>query len=144
MASFELTEGMIQSLDLAAGIYERGRGYFQQGMVLSLTQRGDTLLAEVEGSDDEPYTVSVRVSDGQIVTTDCSCPYTEEWGGVCKHVVAALLTALHRPREIEQRTPVAELIAGLDADQLRQLVQRLAERTPAVTETIEDLLRWRR
>lgn len=141
MPDLGLTEGMIQALDLAPGIYERGRGYFQQGMVLSVTQRGDTLLAEVEGSDDEPYTVSVRLRDGEIVATDCSCPYTEEWGGVCKHVVAALLTALHRAQRIEQRPPVEQLIAGLDADQLRRLVGQLAAQVPSLAETIEELLR---
>lgn len=132
---------MIDALDLAPGIYERGRGYYKQGQVM---QRGDTLLAEVEGSDIDPYEVYVRLSAKGIVATTCSCPYAEEWGGVCKHVVAVLLTALHRPAHVTQRTPINELIAGLEAGRLRQLIAQLAEQVPTIAEQIEELLRARR
>lgn len=144
MPAPELTEAMIDALDLAPGIYERGRAYDKQGLVLRVTQRGDTLLAEVEGSDIDPYAVYVRLGAKGITETACSCPYTEEWGGVCKHVVAVLLTALHRRERVAQRTPIAELVAGLDADRLRQLVVQLAEQVPTMADVIEELLSAKR
>src|SRR5690349_17890011 len=39
--------------------YQRGEEYYETGMVESVTLRGDTFYAAVQGSDEEPYQVTV-------------------------------------------------------------------------------------
>lgn len=122
-----ITEAMIRQLDVDPAVYERGRSYFNGGMVLDIVQRGKVIAADVQGSGDESYAVAVVLSARGIAATDCSCPYTEEWGGVCKHIVAALLTCVHSPEIVQQRRSIAELIADLDAERLRSIIVQLSE-----------------
>ncbi len=116
-------------------VFARGEEYYRRGAVLALVRRGDVLQAEVEGSSYAPYQVHVTLGPGGIVAEDCSCPY--DWGGACKHVVATLLAALHEPERVEERPPLATLLADLDRDQLRGLVLALADRQPALDAAIE-------
>jgi uncharacterized Zn finger protein len=83
-----VTEVVIRSLATAQS-FERGENYYHSGAVLGLSKRGNTLLAHVEGSSYEPYEVTVELSEHGVIEAYCTCPY--DWGGYCKHVVAALL-----------------------------------------------------
>ncbi|MFN8443963.1 MAG: SWIM zinc finger family protein [Caldilineaceae bacterium] len=114
-------------------IYARGYDYYEGGAVEELVQRGDTLYAEVAGSEADPYTVTIHFTPGGIGSVDCSCPY----GGWCKHVVATLLTALEQKSTIENRPTVAELIKDLSKEQLSALVIHLAGTTRTLSEDIE-------
>src|SRR5262249_55687917 len=87
--------------------FRRGEEYEQAGAVLRLVRRGDMLEAEVEGSAPEPYRARVILDAAGFVAADCTCPY--DWGGWCKHLVAALLASLHRPDLIEGRPPLDHL-----------------------------------
>ncbi len=117
--------------------FSRGEEYFEEGAVLSLVWRGDTLHAEVEGSSYQPYTVTAEFTDAGIATADCTCPY--DWGGWCKHIVAALLACAEEPERVEERPALSDLLAGLDADQMRALIEKLAQAWP---ETVEVVERW--
>ncbi len=117
-------------------IFARGRDYYESGMVEELMLRGDTLYAAVAGSDDEPYQVAVRFVDHQISDAQCTCPY--DWGGWCKHIVAALLAARKEPDAIEQRAPLSELLAPLNREQLLALVVELATQQPVWLATVES------
>ncbi|MDQ2731084.1 MAG: SWIM zinc finger family protein, partial [Armatimonadota bacterium] len=97
--------------------YNRGEYYFESGAVQNLIRRGSRLEAEVQGSDDDPYSVTVEMGEKGIDGYSCSCPYDR--GGACKHVVAVLIAAIHAPQEIEERPPLDTLLAGLDRDQLK-------------------------
>jgi hypothetical protein len=44
--------------------FERGQSYYRAGSVNSLIQRGDRLLARVEGSEVNDYQVDVQVAQG--------------------------------------------------------------------------------
>src|SRR5215210_7468150 len=116
MAEVSFGEADIRAL-ASPEVYERGREYWHDGQVLELVHRGDELEATVQGSDDEPYVVLVALGSRGIVEAGCSCPY--DWGGVCKHVVAALLAYLEQPEDIEQRPTLASRLAGLDRDALQ-------------------------
>lgn len=74
-------------------------------------------------------------ADGHIASASCTCPY--DWGGYCKHIVAVLLAALREP-EVEERPGLETLLAGLTADQLRDLLLALAEAHPDLVEEIEE------
>lgn len=104
--------------------YQRGAEYCRSGAVESLTQRGNTLQAEVEGSADNYQVTAIFAPDG-FIDAACSCPYDYE--GWCKHIVAALLACLKSPGDIDEQPPLQELLAPLTREQLLALVLDLAE-----------------
>jgi uncharacterized Zn finger protein len=116
--------------------YDRGQGYYQSGAVESLVQRGNTVSGWVEGSEVEPYQVTLCFDKGGITAADCTCPY--DFDGWCKHIVATLLTCLHHPDEIEQRPELTELLTPLSHEQLKAIVQSLAEEHPKWIDAIEQ------
>lgn len=108
-------------------VFLRGKQYYRQGAVTSLIQRGDTIEAEVEGSDIEPYLVTVTLSDDEI-EAECTCPY--EWGEWCKHIVAVLLAFQEQPETIEVHASLDTLLEPLDREALCNLVRYLVARDP--------------
>ena len=117
--------------------YDRGVNYYHASAVESATMRGDQLFATVQGSEWDPYHVIVTFT-GDDFTASCTCPY--DWGGYCKHVVAVFMTIDDDdpPIPIATKTPVAELVDGLDALALRVLVQRLVDACPALADTVDE------
>ncbi len=115
--------------------FSRGERYYGEGAVVSLVQRANVVHAEVEGSQYEPYRVRVTFDEGGIIGAVCDCPYS--WGGWCKHIVAVLLACQREPDLIEERPTLEELLAGLDREQLRDLLLRLAANDPYVADEIE-------
>src|SRR5206468_152670 len=91
--------------------------------------------AEVLGTDIDPYRVQVTFDADGLAGATCTCPY--DWGGWCKHIVAALLVAREQPEKVEERQPVDTLIAGLNRDQLQALVLKLTQFEPDLSDTIE-------
>jgi uncharacterized Zn finger protein len=119
--------------------FTRGARYEQRGAVGPLVLRGDLLQAEVEGSEYAPYRVTVSLDAGGVRAASCSCPY--DWGGWCKHIVATLLAYAHAaPDDVAVRPPLAELLAGLDREQLQSLLVRLAEQDSATADRIDALV----
>jgi len=116
--------------------FDRGQGYYRNGSVTSLIQRGNVLSASVEGSEADPYHISIHFDKGGITSATCTCPYDNE--GWCKHIVATLLTCLHQPKQIEQGSELAELLALLNREQLQTLVQNLTHEHPEWMDTIEQ------
>lgn len=130
-----LTETEIREY-AAPQVFRRGEEYHRRGAVESLVRRGDTVHAEVQGSDYEPYHVAVTLSPGEEPEATCTCPY--EWGGWCKHIVALLLAAC-RVGEIEERPPVEDLLAPLDRDRLAALLAQLVRRRPELYDEVAAL-----
>lgn len=108
--------------------FERGYGYYRDGAVLEIAVRGNQLTAEVEGSDYDPYQVSVSLGEHGIGYANCTCPY--DWGGDCKHIVAVLLAYIHSPEEMEELPSLEAMLADLDRDQLQALILELANSQP--------------
>jgi uncharacterized Zn finger protein len=115
---------------------ERGQDYYKSGSVTSLIQRGNELSAKVEGSEFDPYRISIDFNKGGITSTFCTCPYNFE--GWCKHIIATLLTCLHQPDLIEQRPELAELLAPLTREQLQLILHKLALEQPDWLDAIEQ------
>jgi len=118
--------------------YDRGEDYYDQGAVIDIVRRGETLRAEVEGSQCEPYHVRIELDDTGVVDAGCSCPY--DHGGICKHRVAVLLTYIRDADDISQRPLVSKLIADADPEQLRELLVALVESRPQLAEWVETRL----
>ncbi len=130
-----ITEAAIRD-KVAEQSYDRGVDYYHAGTVESATVRGNQLFAAVQGSEWDPYQVGITFS-GNDFTASCTCPY--DWGGYCKHVVAALLTASNddSPVPVAVKPPVADLLNQLDADELRALVRVLVEDAPSLLDIVD-------
>ncbi len=129
-----VTEAVIRSLATAQS-FERGEDYYHSGAVLGLSKRGNTLLAQVEGSSYEPYEVAIELSEVGVVEVDCTCPY--DWGDCCKHIVAALLAYVREPERVTKRQPVTDLLADLDRDGLLDLLNDLLSKQPHLADWVE-------
>ncbi len=69
-------------------IFLRGEEYYRAGLVRSVAWDGPLASADVQGSRQRPYKVTITFRRG-IPVVRCTCP--SEWGGLCKHGVAVLL-----------------------------------------------------
>jgi uncharacterized Zn finger protein len=115
---------------------ERGQDYYKSGSVTSLIQRGNELSANVEGSEVNPYRISISFDKSGITSVFCTCPYNFE--GWCKHIIATVLTCLHQPDRIEQRPELNELLAPLTREQLQAILHKLALEQPDWMDAIEQ------
>lgn len=131
---FELDESGIRTHSSPES-FRRGEDYYEQGAVLSLTLRGDALSARVAGSEFAPYEVRVSFDETGVAGASCSCPY--DWGGWCKHIVAALLARVREPEKVREAPALKETLSGLDRDELRAVLLNLAERDPSLADVIE-------
>ncbi len=136
-----LDEKQIQA-QTSAQSFERGQSYYRNGRVLNVVQRGQMVMAEVGGSDYEPYQVQVTLAEDGIEDATCSCPY--DWGGYCKHIVAVLLTMIHQADAVMEKADLATLLAGLTETQLRQVFMNVAAEWPALVEAVEREVTWLR
>ena len=134
VAKRPVTKETIRALTSAES-FSRGRSYLEDGAVSDLVQRGDRLTAGVEGNEFEPYQVSVRLHDSGVADANCTCPY--DWGGYCKHIVAVLLKFADEKTRVIKRTPIAELLRGLDQMRLIELLEKRTESDPALAAWIE-------
>jgi hypothetical protein len=68
-------------------VYQRGQEYYEEGMVEELmhNKANNTVIATVKGTRE--YQIEFSLKEEGVYST-CSCPYD----GVCKHMVAALLS----------------------------------------------------
>ena len=132
--SLNLTEDSIQPYS-SGDSFHRGREYYEDGAVLTVSRRGDDLFAEVQGSEHRPYQVHISLHSGVFQGAACSCPY--EYGGICKHIVAALLECIHHQDRIQEHPSIEDVIDGLDRDQLKILIVKLAQRQPDLADRIE-------
>jgi uncharacterized Zn finger protein len=115
--------------------FERGEADYKAGAVVALTQRGNSLQAEVEGSEVQPYQVTVQFDPGGVTSVRCTCAYSFE--GWCKHIVATMLVCLRQPDTIEERPTLEQLLARLDRLQTQRLVQNLVAARPELIEAID-------
>src|SRR5215218_8145736 len=90
-----LTEAHVREL-ASEKSFERGQTYYREGAILEPVRQEMELRAQCEGSDYEPYQVGATLTKSGIAETSCTCPYG--YGGICKHVVALLLTYAHEPQ----------------------------------------------
>ena len=132
--TIKLTENMLRSLSTEQS-FERGREYYRAGVIDNATRQGNLLTALCEGSSAPAYRLRAELDQAGIRSTSCTCPY--DWGGLCKHLVALLLVYIHQPETFSERGSVADLLAGLERDDLVALVEKLAFRDPDLYDWLE-------
>ena len=114
-------------------VFDRGVNLWQSGMIVSVAKRGESLQAKVAGSDIKPYRVTIQAGEDG-VEAKCSCPYGEEWGDWCKHIVAVLLAFAHD--EIEEQPSLTEWLESYSREQLVELLLELNGRNPALYDEV--------
>jgi uncharacterized Zn finger protein len=115
--------------------FRRGQEYYHQGSVTSLLRRGQELAAQVAGSQFAPYDVRIAFDGAGMIEASCSCPY--DWDGLCKHIVATLLACVHEPESVRELPALEEMLSGLEKEELKDLLLKLAQRDPSLAEIIE-------
>ncbi|MCL2321068.1 MAG: Uma2 family endonuclease, partial [Oscillospiraceae bacterium] len=120
-------------------ILMRGLDYYKSGNVFSLEFDGKKWIADVSGSDN--YTVTVTLSDdGEILDTDCDCPY--DWGEYCKHQAAVLfelreeLQSGEKPVKSVKKDSLEALLENLDKQTLISMLKEFAGRDKAMRQEI--------
>lgn len=116
---------------------QRGEDYYEMGAVLSIIKSGSRLFALVEGSSYSPYRLCIRMEEDHPKSASCTCPY--DWGGYCKHIVAAFLTYTRDPNAAATVTPLEEILASFDAKELHDLVIHWVERDPDLLWELEGV-----
>jgi uncharacterized Zn finger protein len=133
----DLSESLVRR-NASAEVVRRGEEYLRRGAVSNAVRRGGVLSAHVEGSDDEPYRVTVTLGRSDVDAADCTCPY--EWEGWCKHIVAVLLLVLRAPDQVEEAPAVETLLDALDKDSLRRVLLGLIALHPDLADDLAALV----
>lgn len=129
-----LTEAHVREL-ASEKSFDRGEAYYHDGSVLEPVRQERELRAQCQGSDYEPYQVSATLSKSGIAETSCTCPY--DYGGICKHIVALLLTYVHEPQSFRSIPPLTTLLAGRSREELITLIGELIKREPELLSLVE-------
>jgi uncharacterized Zn finger protein len=130
----KLTETQIRALANSQS-FQRGEDYFRRGAILEPMRQGLELRAECGGSEYEPYQVHVTLNAQGIAITSCTCPY--DWGDICKHRVALLLTYIHTPEVFRVVAPLDTLLAGKTKEELIAIIQDLLRHKPGLLAIVE-------
>lgn len=124
-----ITEQQIQQLT-GQQSYNKGKSYFRSGAIFNTYLQEDNLIGSCVGSHGEVYQIRVKLVGNNIQETTCTCPY--DWGDTCKHIIALLLTYLHKPESVARRQPVPALLAEHSQAQLIDLITQIVRRYPDV------------
>lgn len=108
--------------------FERGVSYFHSGALFNTRRVGNELLGHCHGSSYTPYRVSAELGSSGIISANCTCPY--DWGGICKHIVALLLTWIHTPDIFQSVAPTDERLLEKSKEELILLIQEMLKREP--------------
>jgi uncharacterized Zn finger protein len=120
-----LTENTIRSYTSSQS-FARGLEYYQAGAIDNTFRQGNTLLADCEGT--YTYRLRVELADEGVESASCTCPY--EFDGYCKHIVALLLTYVHKPGEFVERKALPVLLGDVDKTALVVILTRLVDNHP--------------
>ncbi len=115
--------------------WHRGEEYYDAGCVRQVSQRGQSITAEVRGN--YIYQVTIDFDRSGLNSAYCTCPY--DWGGYCKHIVASLLFCWHEPQEIQPRSSLEEILDRLNEIQTQNLIQQLVANKPELINDIERI-----
>jgi uncharacterized Zn finger protein len=137
MSGINLSESIIRH-NTNSKSFQRGEICYRDGSVLSVTQRGEEIQAEVQGSEQQPYRVAIIPSNQHKLIAICNCAYNYE--GWCKHIVATALTCIHEPDTIDKRPTLEQLLEQINHLQTQRLVQELVTEHPELIDEIDGYI----
>ncbi len=114
-------------------VYARAEDLLASHAIQHITQRGQSLEAEVRGG--QLYTVKFLLDDtGFLAEVACNCEYS--FGGWCKHQGAVALALATEQTAIEERPTIQALVEQLTPDQLKTIALIWGEANPADLEML--------
>lgn len=116
--------------------YSRGLDYFLYGAIENPILIENTLISMCEGSEYEPYIVTVKFRPKGIASTDCSCPYDYE--GDCKHIIALLLTYTESFENIDILNTLFDTLALKPKSTLLQIITDMLKRYPDLASILQN------
>ena len=116
--------------------FTRGVDYFYADAISNPVFHDYTLSATCEGTDIEPYHVTVELMPTGIDAAYCSCLY--DWGGDCKHIVALLLTCFHQPETILSLEPLLATLASEPNSRLVHIISELLKHAPELAPIVQE------
>ncbi len=115
--------------------FQKGYRYFEDERILNPRRRGQSLIAECQGTQPTPYRVEIHLSPEGILGGSCTCPAGE--GGHCKHAAALLLTWLHEPELFVEVPEIDKLLEKRSKPELIALIQQMLTRHPDLEQLLE-------
>ncbi len=115
--------------------YQKGYRYYEDEAILNPRLRGQSLIAECQGSLPTPYRVEIRLAPEGIQWGSCTCTAGE--GGHCKHAAALLLTWLHEPDSFVEVPELDKLLENRSKEELISLIQQMVSRHPDLEQMLE-------
>lgn len=128
----KVTESQVQKLATTKS-FDRGRSYYQNGAITDPTRQDNRIWADCYGT--EIYQPRATLTSKGISESNCTCPY--DWGGICKHQVALLLTYVHEPTSFRVIPPLREMLADYSRDDLFNLIDRILQQQPDLITSLE-------
>ena len=116
--------------------FTRGVDYFYAEAIGNPVFHDYTLSATCDGTDIDPYHVTVELMPTGIDTAYCSCPY--DWEGDCKHIVALLLTCIHAPDTILSLEPLLATLATKPSSSLLHIISDLLKHAPELVPIVQE------
>ena len=138
---FPLTETSIKEL-VSGKIFNRGLEYFKEKAVCNIYAIDNMIEAYVEGSDYSPYKVQIEFDKSGLKGEPfCSCPYAEDFGETCKHIVAVLLTVLKNPKTLKAKEKLSDILKNLDKNNLIQLIETMVKTDSSLDLFVGDFIK---
>ncbi|PSN12929.1 hypothetical protein C7293_18155 [filamentous cyanobacterium CCT1] len=81
------------------------------------------------------YQPRVTLGPQGVEDSSCTCPYN--WGGLCKHQVALLLTYVHDRDRFREIQPLKTLLAKRSREDLLTLIEQMVRRYPDLLDVVE-------
>jgi superfamily II DNA or RNA helicase/uncharacterized Zn finger protein len=106
----------IVSGDFSSTIRQRGNSYYRAGKVKIVEGNDEVVRAVVRGSG--AYKV-VLTREEDIIEASCTCPYADNYGDLCKHVWAVILSCDNSGylNAGEMNRDLSVVLAGLEDDE---------------------------
>jgi uncharacterized Zn finger protein len=133
----KITEASVRSFATTES-FARGYKLFQSGAVYDTFRQENVITGKCEGNSAPYYHIRVRIDEGGIHESSCTCPY--DWGGICKHIIALALTYIHNPDAFNEQKRVDELLAGLDKKSLVSLIDQLITEKPELYFWLQNVI----
>jgi uncharacterized Zn finger protein len=132
-ASFhDLTEAQVKALATEQS-WQNGRRYFRQGAIAQPTRQGQQISADCMGT--HLYRTQATLGTNGVEASSCTCPY--DWGGICKHEVALLLSYVHTPDIFQTIQPLPELLGDRSREELLAMIEAMVQRHPDLMSIVD-------
>ena len=130
----KLTQADIKSLTYGKS-FQRGKEYFEFGYIDNPLLNGSELGATCSGSESRPYRIKIKFDENGIALATCSCPY--DLGGICKHLVALLLTYIHKPESIRRLLDIDKTLEQRTKGELISIIKNMIKIHPDLVSAVE-------